>query len=99
MAKTMIKVERMWDSYDVRNLCVRNRYYTRGDNDEYGRMLLFVSNHKPTKENIFRVAEDIFNHSNINPEEYGLTKDDSIAAIMFDLSRSCVTEHFTIERA
>lgn len=98
MAKMKIEVERVWGSYDVRNLCITNNYYTCGNNDEYGRMLLFVDNRKPTKENIFRVAEDIYNHSGIDLDMYGCDKDEMIAGIMFEISRKCVTEHFKINR-
>ncbi len=98
MAKTKIEVERVWDSHDVRNLCINGGYYTCGTNEEYGKMLQFVQNHKPTKDNIFRVAEDIYKHSGIDLDTYGVSEDEMIAGLMFEISRKCVTEHFAINR-
>jgi len=99
MAKMSIKVERMWDSADVRNLCIKNRFYTCGDCEAYDKMLTFVRKNKPTANNIFKVAEDIYNHSDIDLDCYGVSKDEMIAGMMFEISRKCVTEHFKIERA
>lgn len=98
MAKTRIECGRVWSASKVRSLCVKRNFYTCGDNEAYGRMLLYVDKHNPSKENIFRVAEDIYNHSEIDLDEYGCEKDDMIAGIMFDISRECVSEYFKIHR-
>ena len=96
MAKTKIEVERYWNAARVRIMCIKHERYTCGDNEAYEKMLLYVDNHKPNKESIFRVAEDIVKHSDLS--DYGCDEDENIAAIMFDISRECVTEHFKIHR-
>ena len=59
----MFKFERFWDSKSVREATLKFGWYTRGDNDNYRKMLDFVDSHKPTDNNISKVVEDIFNHS------------------------------------
>ena len=58
-----IKVEKMWNFWDVREMCVNHHWYTRGNNKEYNKMLDFVEKHKPTLNNMIKVAEDIIKHS------------------------------------
>lgn len=97
MAKMSIKVERMWDAADVRKMCIKYSFYTRGDCEAYDKMLTFVRKNKPTTNIIYKVAEDIYNHSDMR--RYSCEKDEAIAAIMFDLDRECVVSHYEINRA
>lgn len=85
-----------WASEKVRSLCIKNRYYTAGDCEEYGKMLAFVSNHKPTTNNIYKVAEDIYEHSDIDLGKYGVEKNEMISAIMFEINKECVSAHYEI---
>lgn len=55
-----------WWSSDVVTFCISNDYYTHGDCVEYERMLAFVRNNEPTKENVRKVATDIVIHSGLN---------------------------------
>ena len=59
----MFKFVRRWDSKSVMDTCIKLGWYTRCNSDDYSKMLDFVDSHKPTDENISRVIEDIFNHS------------------------------------
>ena len=59
----MFKFVRRWDSKSVRETCIKFEWYTRGNSDDYDKMLNFVDSHKPTDRNISKVIEDIFNHS------------------------------------
>ena len=45
------------------DICIMLGWYTRGDSDDYSNLLDFVDSHKPTDQNINKVVEDIFNHS------------------------------------
>ena len=82
-----------WHMDSVRALCVKNHWYTRGTSKEYGAMLEFVRDSKPTVANIFTVAKAIFDHSDWN-DEYDF-EDDMIAAIMFHLNtEAVVTSYF-----
>ena len=59
----MFKFERVWSSDAVRETCIKFGWYTHGNNYDYSKMLGFVDSHKPTDNNICKVVEDIFNHS------------------------------------
>lgn len=59
----MFKFKRVWSRNSVRDCCIKFDWYTLGDNSDYEKMLRFVETHKPTDNNITRVAENIFNHS------------------------------------
>ena len=52
-----------WDSEEIRSLCIRQRYYTRGNIESYSSMLEFVRENEPTLENMYWVAVDIVDHS------------------------------------
>lgn len=95
MKKAKINVEKVWDAEDVRKMCIKSSYYTRGDCEAYRKMLTFVSKHKPTTGNIYQVAEDIAKHSEMS----GFTDDEAVELIMFKLDRECVTTCYEIERA
>lgn len=58
-------------SDEVRNLCIKENYYTRGDNEAY-RNLLFTLCKKedPTVEDIYEIASDIVDHSDTDRLQY-----------------------------
>lgn len=58
-----IKETRRIDFYDLRNLCIRNNWYTRGSNDEYEKTLQFARRNDMNTENLGTVAMDIVKHS------------------------------------
>lgn len=49
-----------WDK--VRQECITHNWYTRGNNDEYENML-FTLCEGSTLEDVYRVAQDIYEHS------------------------------------
>ena len=78
---------RSWYGYSVREACIRNELYTRGDNDAYMKMLNLVDETGPTTKAMYLVAKDIAAHS----------KDRSITNVMFILERECVVTTFEID--
>lgn len=68
----------VWTAYDVRCYCVNRNFYTRGDNDAYGKMLDFVRDNPPTARNVELVAIDIISHSS---SLYSIFHDGDIDAI------------------
>lgn len=84
-----IKENRVWNMYDVRTACIKNDLYTRGDNQDYEAMLNFVATHKPTTDNIYKVACDIYEHST----------DQTVSNIMFILANDCMNICYEIKRA
>lgn len=78
----------IWSATEVRHLCIKNEWYTRGDNRAYSAMLDMVDESEPTTSNLYKVAKDIKEHSNT---------DSDIAGIMFLMKKYCVTSFYTIE--
>ncbi len=54
-------------AYSLRSLCIRQNWYTRGDNAAYEHLLFDLADSKPhlTTEAIIEIAEDIAAHSNL----------------------------------
>ena len=90
-----IEARKEWSMRKVRQMCVNHRYYTCGDCEDYDRMLMFVINNEPTTENIYKVAKDIVEHSDM--DKYDCDKLELIEAVMFDIDRECATTHYEIE--
>ncbi|MBR3552510.1 MAG: hypothetical protein IKN72_03870 [Clostridia bacterium] len=82
-----ITIDRRWNAEDVRLTCIRNKFYTRGNNQEYAKMLELVDGLLPTPENLYIVAKDICDHS----------KDQTISHIMFVLELEDVYTFYHIE--
>lgn len=91
-----INEKKYWGMSEVRSMCIKHRFYTAGDCEAYGKMLNFVSNHKPTTNNIYKVATDIFEHSDIDLDRYGCDRNEMIQAIMFDIHKECVSVLYEI---
>lgn len=85
---TAIDVNRSWDYDSVREACIRHQLYTCGTNAAYSELLYFADENKPTVENIYKAAVDIFAHSS---EGWDL---DSIMGI---LENEAVHTFFSIE--
>ena len=52
------------DSEGVRNFCIHNNLYTRGDNEDYSRMLQSLGKlHNCTPQRVIAIARDIAEHS------------------------------------
>lgn len=68
----------------LRALCIRENWYTLGDNDEYEHLLLDLAGNKPhlATGDIIAIAEDIAVHSDLDE---GWT----VEAIAFEIGRAC----------
>ena len=68
----------------LRSLCIREDWYTRGDNEEYDHLLQDLAASKPhlATEDIIAIAEDIAAHSD---PEAGWT----VEGIAFEVARAC----------
>lgn len=82
-----IKTVRKWDSGSVRNVCVKNGLYTRGNNEEYTRMLDEVNLSEPTTECIYLIAKDITEHS----------VEQTVSNVMFLLANQAVTTFYELD--
>lgn len=62
--------ERKLFSDDLRNLCIENRWYTRGNNADYMYLLNHVDSiENVTTDDIVEIATDIISHSDINLDD------------------------------
>ena len=52
-------------AYSLHSLCIRQNWYTNGDNDEYEHLLYDLADSKPhlTTQDIIEIAADIAEHS------------------------------------
>lgn len=63
------EIRRMYP-FDIRDMCIRFNWYTRGTNEEYCRMLDHVASLvNVTTDDILDVAFDIMQHSKVQGEE------------------------------
>ena len=71
-------------AYSLRALCIRQNWYTGGDNAEYKHLLYDLADSKLhlTTEDIIKIAEDIAAHSNLQ-DGY------DIEGIAWEVNRAC----------
>lgn len=90
-----IKETRRIFAEDLRNLCIRNNWYTRGNSAEYNHLLLDLAENKLniTTEDIVAIAEDIREHSADEEME-----DMELETICFEVARIAVTFFNDVEK-
>ena len=83
----------------IYNLCVRQNYYTCGDNESYEKMLGYVDSMNNIQmdkiaDMVYIIANDIYDHSDIEEmqSEYGCSKEDVLSSIYYEVGR-CVEFH------
>lgn len=82
------------DSEGVRNFCIHNNLYTRGDNQDYAKMLRTVSESDDcTPQLIINIAKDIAEHS----DEQDAKIDLSLENIVFYLCEDVMNTILTID--
>lgn len=74
---------------DIRKLCIKNDWYTRGTNDQYRHLQLDLCEWKDSlaTEDIVEIAEDIIAHSEIEAD--GRTEAEVIESVAFEVMRVC----------
>lgn len=85
-----ITVEVVWSWHNIQRLCIKNDWYTRGDTRAYAEMLDFVDQNEPTTINIYKVAQDILEHSEESECLY-------IEAIMYEITNEVVETLYTVK--
>lgn len=86
-----------WSGRDIRSLCIKKDWYGYGTNEDYEKMLNFVTTHKPTTMNIYKVAKDIFEHCDKGymMRSYNMDENEVIESIMFEIN-DCIFRFYTI---
>ena len=76
------KESRVIRASSLRALCVRQNWYTAGDNDEYGHLLLDLAGSKEnlSTADIMEIAADIMEHSDLDD-------DCTIESVAFEVAR------------
>lgn len=64
----MFEIKRTVEAARLRGICIKHNYYTRGDNEAYGNMLLKFLDHPITEKEIEWLAKDIKSHSDTEDE-------------------------------
>ena len=77
------------DRQALRELCIRQEYYTRGDCEDYKELLDFVDDRDLTDGDIIAIADDIYDHSDIDRimNEYGCGSDEVFDSIYFNVGK------------
>lgn len=89
MQEPIIQETLKWSSSDIRSLCMDKNWYMAGDVQSYSNMLGYVDNTMPSVEAIYKVAKDIFEHTD--------DTDYTIENIMFEISNHVVKRLYTIQ--
>ena len=87
----------MMDMSDLRNVCIRNDWYTRGTNDEYARLLTMVKDSKVTDSKLMKIAMDIYEHSDMERYERDYSENEILENIVHILINDGCTVTVTIE--
>ena len=76
----------------LRQVCVVNEWYTKGTNEEYGKLLRTADALKNvTTEHIVGIAKDILEHSEIDEDLQ------DIASICYVIAEACTTLFYEVE--
>ena len=87
---------RKLSSSDLRNLCIRNKWYNSGDNESYSAMLSKCNKDNITTDDIVSIAKDIMNNTNLASFNSCEVESAILAVFCFEIARCCRT-HFEIE--
>ena len=83
-----VKESRVLYSDSVRRLCIDNDWYTRGNNEDYKKLLDYVASKRTfTLNDIKKVAINIYNHSDIDTlaNEYGCDNELYLNHIFYEI--------------
>lgn len=79
----------------VRNMCIRNDYFTLGTNDKYEAMFEMCRKENPSTDDFEKIANVIYWHSSRNElkARYGMSAIEIVKSIMFELINDCTIVH------
>lgn len=87
-----IKMNRVWNAADVRSMCIREKFYTCGNCEDYSQMLEYVDTHRNISEDfdIYAVARDILIHTDKELEQ-------TVENIMYILANDVIKYFYEVE--
>lgn len=91
-----ITIYKSWSSDHIVKMCIDEGFYSCGTNTDYDSMLSFVDDHKPTYENIYKVAYDITMNTDSKLMNDNSAADirEFIQNVMFIICRNVVIDCF-----
>ena len=87
---------RTWESSAVVSVCKTFNYYNAGDNTAYEKMLAKVDKVRPTIDNLYKIALNIYNHSIFDESYRGIEKLEIIGYIMENLQKLAVRNAYEL---
>lgn len=82
------KETRSIDMSELRNLCIKQSWFTCGDNEEYSELLNMVNNTELTTDLIVELASIIYSHSESDNDH---TMSEHITNIMYLIAKASCT--------
>lgn len=86
------------DCDKLRQFCIHNNFYTRGDCEAYSKMFDIAKTYNGDIDILQNIADDIIAHSSgesiTNFTYSGMTMKDSVGDIMTEIYRNCVIVWF-----
>ena len=80
-----MKFQHVVRSEDVRSFCIHNNLYTRGDNEDYNKMLQSLKPHNCTPQSVIAIAKDIAEHSDQQDAKIDLSLENIIFYLCKDV--------------
>lgn len=89
-----MKIVRILSPEHIRHVCIKENWYTGGTVTEYGKLMdrVYDSDHNLLDidlNKLIEIAEDIYEHSSIDEEEFG-SKEDTTHYIINRLLEVCI---------
>lgn len=73
----MIKIKeiRRIDFDKLRNMCINNNWYTAGNTEDYSKMFEMCKKDTITTSQLYRIAKDIYEHTNVAKAKQGCSNE------------------------
>lgn len=71
---TIKEIKRM-DDDKLRSMCVKSNWYTAGTNEDYINMFKMCKKDNITTNQLFKIAKDIYEHTDVDRAEQGCSND------------------------
>ena len=80
-------------------MCIKENFYTCGDNRDYEDLLFFVETHNPTVNHMNAAAQNIYDHSDVDKfmERFGEDEEHVYSFIMHCIEETILTVFDVIE--
>lgn len=70
-----VKEIRRLDTDKLRSMCIKNNWYTSGSNEDYINMFKMCEKDNITINQLFKIAKDIYEHTNVDRATQGCSNE------------------------